>query len=112
VTSPEKRAAWKAQFLKSQPSPAVPAQTKAEVTSGRKNVANVNNEMTKARRNDKGSDLEISAGLILNAGFRNPRLQFNSRPCLRCSREKSKKARPDFAVNSTVPRAINVHILF
>jgi len=49
VTSPEKRAAWKAQFLKTQPSPAVPAQTKAEVPSGRKNVANANNEMTKPR---------------------------------------------------------------
>lgn len=49
VTSPEKRAAWKAQFLKNQPSPAVPAQTKAEVLSDRKNVANVKDEMTKPR---------------------------------------------------------------
>jgi hypothetical protein len=49
VTSPEKRAAWKAEFLKNQPSPAVPAQTKAEVKLGRKNGANAKNEMTKPR---------------------------------------------------------------
>ena len=49
VTSPEKRAAWKAQFLKNQPSPAIPAQTKAEMSSDRKNFAEVNNEMAKPR---------------------------------------------------------------
>ena len=49
VTSPEKRAAWKAEFLKNQPSRAVPAQTKAEVKLGRKNGGNVKNEMTKPR---------------------------------------------------------------
>jgi Response regulator receiver domain len=49
VTSPEKRAAWKAQFLKNQPSPAVAAQTKAEMSSDRKNLAEVNNEMAKPR---------------------------------------------------------------
>jgi CheY-like chemotaxis protein len=49
VTSPEKRAAWKAQFLKNQPSPTVQAQTKAEVLSNRKNIANVNDEMTTPR---------------------------------------------------------------
>ena len=49
VTSPEKRAAWKAQFLKSQPSPAVPAQTTAEVASDRKKVAKVSHEMGKPR---------------------------------------------------------------
>jgi CheY-like chemotaxis protein len=47
VTSPEKRAAWKAQFLKNQPSPAVPAQTKAEMASDRKNLADINEEMAK-----------------------------------------------------------------
>src|SRR6185437_9077187 len=49
VTSPEKRAAWKAQFLRNQSSPAVPAQTKAEVKLGRKNGANAKNELTKPR---------------------------------------------------------------
>jgi CheY-like chemotaxis protein len=49
VTSPEKRAAWKAEFLRNQPSPAVPAKTKAEVSFDRKKGASVNDEMTKAR---------------------------------------------------------------
>jgi hypothetical protein len=47
VTSPEKRAAWKTQFLKNQPSPAVPAQTKAELSSDKKNVVNVSHGMEK-----------------------------------------------------------------
>jgi CheY-like chemotaxis protein len=45
VTSPAKRAAWKTQFLKKQPSPAVMAQTKAEMLSDRKNLADINEEM-------------------------------------------------------------------
>jgi CheY-like chemotaxis protein len=49
VTSPEKRAAWKAQFLKNQPSPAVPAQTRAEMSFDRRNFADVNDEMAKPR---------------------------------------------------------------
>ena len=48
VSSPEKRAAWKAEFLKKQP-PAVPAQTKAEMVSDRKNLADINEEMVKPR---------------------------------------------------------------
>jgi CheY-like chemotaxis protein len=49
VTSPEKRAAWKAQFLSNQPFPGVAAQTKAEMSSDRKLVASVNKEMKKPR---------------------------------------------------------------
>jgi len=48
VNSPEKRAAWKAQFLTTPPA-GVPAQTKAEMLSDRKTLANVNKEMAKPR---------------------------------------------------------------
>ena len=41
VASPEKRAAWKAQFLSNQPSPGIPAQGKPEVLSNGKAPANV-----------------------------------------------------------------------
>jgi CheY-like chemotaxis protein len=47
VASPDKRAAWKAQFLKNQPSPPVPAQTPAEMTSDRKTLSGVKKEMAK-----------------------------------------------------------------
>lgn len=47
VTSPDKRAAWKAQFLKNQPSPVVPAQTPSELTADRKTLASVKKEMAK-----------------------------------------------------------------
>jgi len=49
VTSPEKRAAWRAQFMKNQPSPAVKAQTPAEVSAGRKTMGKVSQEMAKPR---------------------------------------------------------------
>ena len=49
VTSPERRAAWKTQFLSNQPSPGIPAQTKAEMSSDRKTLADVNKEMAKPR---------------------------------------------------------------
>lgn len=49
VASPEKRAAWKAQFLSKQSSPGVPAQTKAEMSSDRKALASVKKEMAKPR---------------------------------------------------------------
>jgi CheY-like chemotaxis protein len=47
VASPEKRAAWKAQFLKNQPSPPVPAQTPAEMTADRRFLSSVKKEMAK-----------------------------------------------------------------
>jgi len=47
VASPEKRAAWKAQFLKNQSSPAVPAQTSAEMAADRKTLSSVKKEMAK-----------------------------------------------------------------
>ena len=49
VTSPEKRAAWRARFLKNQPSPAVPARTPAEMSAGRKTVKKVSREMANPR---------------------------------------------------------------
>jgi CheY-like chemotaxis protein len=49
VTSPEKRAAWKAQFLKNQSFPPVPAQRKGELSFDRKKPESVNDEMPKAR---------------------------------------------------------------
>ncbi len=49
VASPEKRAAWKAQFLSSQPSRGVPAQTKTEMSSDRKMLGDVNKEIAKPR---------------------------------------------------------------
>ena len=50
VNSPEKRAAWRAQFLKSQPSPAVPAQTPAEMSAAdRTTVKKVSQEMANPR---------------------------------------------------------------
>jgi hypothetical protein len=48
VTSPDKRAAWKTQFLKNQPSPAVAAQTPSELSADRK--ASVKKEMAKMPR--------------------------------------------------------------